>query len=656
MKIQLGNIFTIKNTNFRKGAFMDNKNCDKNLILFPCFILIYLELMILLLSFIHYVESLNAMTVGYILLLVIVYPLVYLLPTIAIAFGLRWLLFPKGLQNKTGWRLRFFYSILTGITCITILFIFFDYQLYSLYEYHVNSFVLNLITTSGGIDSIGATRSTKVSYALMAAGLASVNVFIFFIGSRLAKRFDLSTFSRRWTVKILIVFIVLLGSEEIIHGFAYLRHMDSCLQVSSTVPLHLGLKFNTLATKLGLQRSANQVLTIKSGRVIYPLQPVCFESAQKPKNIVWLTVESLRWDMLDPEIMPNLWEFSRRALNFNRHYSGGNRTRMGMFTMFYGLYPNYWYPFERQAIGPVIMDALLQQNYQMTVNTSQSFTYPELYRTVFAKVPRKFMHELKDQSIPAWRRDELNISSILNFLDTRKKERPFFAFMFFESTHAPYSFTNKGRIRPDYLRDMNYAHLKLLTGINRIKNRYINAAHCVDRQVGRVLAYLKGHRLLDNTIVLLTGDHGEEFMEHGHWGHGHNAAFPEQQVHVPLVLWLPGMKSREINTPTSHIDIPGTIASLIGIHNDVKKFSQGAASLLDRREKFQVFGNYSYMGYMDARYKIIYPFRDYPYFYYRVTGADDHIVAKEEKNKVLGEYQGILNQLKVDAEKYIHHS
>ena len=66
---------------------------------------------------------------------------------------------------------------------------------------------------------------------------------------------------------------------------------------------------------------------------------------EKPLNIVWLVSESWRWDMLNPEIMPNTWAVTQNAHRFTRHYSGGNGTRMGMFAMFYGLYGTYWFPF-----------------------------------------------------------------------------------------------------------------------------------------------------------------------------------------------------------------------------------------------------------------------------------------------------------------------
>ena len=625
---------------------MKNESCDRYYIFF-----VYLELMMMLLLFVRHVRVINPITVGYVLLLVIVYPVVYLLPTIGIAYIIKRFILNRCLQRP--WHFMLFYSVLIALGSATVLIIFFDYQLYSLFDYHINNpFVVNLLMTPGGIDSVGVSHSTEISYLLMSMAVVFVNVVFFFIIYRLSGKQGMWNFSRSFALKSLVILLLLLGVEEVVHGFASFMYMDSILQANSTIPLNLHLKFNSLLKALDCKRPYRQKVRIKDGQVVYPLQPVHFDRIQHPYNIVWLTVESLRWDMLDPKIMPNLWRFSQRALKFNRHYSGGNRTRMGMFTMFYGLYPNYWYSFEKQAIGPVFMDALLSQKYQMTVNTSQSFSYPELYRTVFANVPGRFMHELKDQSIPPWKRDEMNITQILKFMDQRKKSRPFFVFMFFESTHAPYNFTDRDIIYPNYLRDMNYAHMNLLTGIDRIKGRYMNAAHCVDRQVGRVLEYLTAHGLLKNTIFLITGDHGEEFMEHGHWGHGHNAAFPEQQVHVPLVLWLPGTIHREINTPTSHIDIIGTLAPLVGIHGDLEAFSQGT-SLLDRKEKFQIFGNYRYMCYMDARYKIIFPFRDYSYFSYKVTTADDRIMDKKKQGAVVAGYKEVLNRLAGSAKKYV---
>ncbi len=56
---------------------------------------------------------------------------------------------------------------------------------------------------------------------------------------------------------------------------------------------------------------------------------------------------------------------------------------------------------------------------------------------------------------------------------------------------------------------------KLAPYADQLRNRYSNSAHWVDVQLGRIYQYLREQNLLDNTVVIVTGDHGEEFMEKG---------------------------------------------------------------------------------------------------------------------------------------------
>jgi membrane-anchored protein YejM (alkaline phosphatase superfamily) len=95
---------------------------------------------------------------------------------------------------------------------------------------------------------------------------------------------------------------------------------------------------------IGEARKTADGLHVKNSALNYPLAPLDVDSSVRPPNIVWLVAESLRYDMLDPKIMPRLWDFSQQALRLEQHYSGGNLTQMGVFSMFYGLYGNYWFP------------------------------------------------------------------------------------------------------------------------------------------------------------------------------------------------------------------------------------------------------------------------------------------------------------------------
>jgi len=98
-------------------------------------------------------------------------------------------------------------------------------------------------------------------------------------------------------------------------------------------------------------------------------------------------------------------------------------------------------------------------------------------------------------------------------------------------------------------------------------NRYDGEVHFVDVQIGRLLdgiAATRGHRPM---VVAVTGDHGEEFKEHGSMGHGRQMY--EEVVHVPLVI-VRGPHSgaaggTRIGSPVSGIDIAPTLLDLAGV-------------------------------------------------------------------------------------------
>jgi hypothetical protein len=109
--------------------------------------------------------------------------------------------------------------------------------------------------------------------------------------------------------------------------------------------------------------------------------------------------------------------------------------------------------------------------------------------------------------------------------------------------------------------------------IDQLLNRYTNAAHWIDVQIGRIYAELEKQGLLDNTIIIVTGDHGEEFMEKGAWGH--NSSFVEEQVRTPMVMWMPGAGHRVIDEITSHLDIGTTLMQTLGAPKDASNYSLG---------------------------------------------------------------------------------
>ncbi|MBI1854006.1 MAG: sulfatase [Planctomycetes bacterium] len=84
-----------------------------------------------------------------------------------------------------------------------------------------------------------------------------------------------------------------------------------------------------------------------------------------------------------------------------------------------------------------------------------------------------------------------------------------------------------------------------------------------DHEIGRVMDRLKDSGLLDNTIVVVTSDHGEEFLEHGYTSHGHSLY--DEMIHVPLVIRAPGAASRRIDLRVASLDIMPTLLDLTNV-------------------------------------------------------------------------------------------
>ena len=414
----------------------------------------------------------------------------------------------------------------------------------------------------------------------------------------------------------------------LIYGFSNLSNYVPVLNAALKFPFYQPLTFRSLSKKLGIKvASHNQTVKYNEGVTVlhYPLAPPVIEPPDKPFNIVWLVSESLRHDMLTPEIMPALADFSQKACRFNRHYSGGNGTRMGIFAMFYGLYGPYWFRFLDERRSPLLMDVLQQQNYQLSLYTSASFAYPEFNQTLFVNIPKKNLHE--DKSGFGWQRDRENVTDMLAFISARDTSRPFMTFMFFESPHARYYFPEESVIRRPYLAEFNYATMDLTKDIKLIYNRYVNATHHLDSQLARVINFLEENNLLDNTIVLVTGDHGEEFMENGHWGH--NSEFTEQQTRVPMVLYVPGIDPSEETRITSHLDIAPTLLRLLGLKNREQDYCLGHDLLGPFKRTFTVISDWNRIGFIDDRFKATFPLKRSGLLVNRFTTGDDKPLADE---------------------------
>jgi arylsulfatase A-like enzyme len=97
-----------------------------------------------------------------------------------------------------------------------------------------------------------------------------------------------------------------------------------------------------------------------------------------------------------------------------------------------------------------------------------------------------------------------------------------------------------------------------------LKSFYRAQIAYLDREVGRLFEWLRHNSLLEDSLIMFTSDHGDEFFDHGDFGH--RQKLYNELIHVPFVL-RDGNHQRSIDTVASHIDIGPTICDWFGVES-----------------------------------------------------------------------------------------
>jgi hypothetical protein len=566
---------------------------------------------------------------AYLLAVTLTYPALYLLPALVVSLALTFLV-PR-LPRVSDWRAAGLLVsapavVLFGLVLVGV---YADQRMHEIYGFHFNGFVWNLLTTPGGFASMGGGAESERAAVALVIAVWAVEALLWVLLSRLQPGGRRSSGSRALgTRRAVVAFwagVVLLSvGERVAYGAAGALDYNPVLQWTDTFPLYQTTSMKSLARRLGVEVTRAEAMSVglDHTRLAYPRRPIQIMGGAARPNIVVLCAESLRADMLTPEIMPATWAFAERATRFTHHLSGGNGTRMGVFGLFYGLPGNYWFKFLDLNRGPVLLRTLADAGYQIEAFTSDKFSYPEFDQTVFVEVPKASLHDgLTDPPKSSWVRDREGVTQLLELLDRRDRDRPFFAYFFFESPHARYEFPPETVIREPYLAELNYVTTDLEKNMPLIFNRYVNSVHHLDTQLARVFDYLEQSGLLANTIVIVTGDHGEEFMEKGRWGHG--SAFTEEQIRVPLVLFVPDRTPQVVDRMTSHLDVPATLLALVGAANPASDYSLGQDLLDADARSYALVSDWSKVVYVDAEGKVTFPMKVAGFFQQSVTDRMD---------------------------------
>ncbi|MDD5435524.1 MAG: sulfatase-like hydrolase/transferase, partial [Nitrospira sp.] len=255
---------------------------------------------------------------------------------------------------------------------------------------------------------------------------------------------------------------------------------------------------------------------------------------------------------------------------------------------------------------PVFMNILQGMGYDFKILSSTQLTYPEFTRTAFVKLPADTIEDRLPGKSSA-ERDLWIGKRFEDFLEKHEKAKPFFSFMFLDSPHAPYRYTPEfARYRPA-VEEINYLKIKKANSsfdaILPVYNRYRNAVYFSDSAVDQILVSLKKRGLLKNTIVAITGDHGEEFYETGFFGH--TSSFSDFQVNVPFILYVPGEKPANITRLTSHLDLVPTILSVMGSKMKPSLYSHGRSMLGKEEDHYVVSSGWDTFAVIDHEARVV---------------------------------------------------
>lgn len=360
------------------------------------------------------------------------------------------------------------------------------------------------------------------------------------------------------------------------------------------------------------QGSVALQLRAENRQLHYPKTPIQCVAKKRPLNIVWVVIDTWRYDAMNPTVTPNIAAFADKTVQFDRHYSGGNCTQSGIFSLFYGLPANYWQAMLQQKKSPVFLNTLQQQNYQLGIFASATLRFPQFDKTVFSQVDPLPISTPGESSIA---RDRVITQRFKKFIARRDEHRPFFSFVFYDTGHnycGGGATANQSPFQPA-IEECKRFDLNTDTDPQPYINRYHNAIHFIDGQVGQLLETLSKKHLLDDTIVMITADHGEEFDDEklNYWSHA--SAYTPYQLHVPFLLWWPGHSQRVVRQMTSHYDlVPSLMHQVLGCQTPAEHYSLGGSLWRKRSRDYLLAASYSDYAVVTPREIVrIYPDGDY---------------------------------------------
>jgi len=299
-------------------------------------------------------------------------------------------------------------------------------------------------------------------------------------------------------------------------------------------------------------------------------------------NVILLLLEAITAERVgfygyERNVTPNIDKLAEKSIVFTNAYSTATHTdyaQPGITSSRYMLTNKYRTVYASNNPRKFIWDILKEDNYTTGYHSANDdewqnmddyLNYTNLDEYTTSRTDGETDYGSGRQSKDF---DYRATERALEWLNrTIEKEEPFFLYMNFQATHYPLVYPEEFSF---YKPDEKELILKTTGEIHG--NRYDNALRYVDAQVGQIIDFIETNNKTENTIIVITSDHGEDLQKrHGIGGHG-NSIYNEELI-VPAVFFLPGIEHQIIEEPVSHIDFVPTIIDILGY--EIPKEFQG---------------------------------------------------------------------------------
>lgn len=365
-------------------------------------------------------------------------------------------------------------------------------------------------------------------------------------------------------------------------------------------------------------------------------------------NVIVLLIESLRADQLRAygghrDVMPTVDALARESRVFLNAYSHASHTDYATVTPLSSHYPlrsptAYTYPENPSYPRVLIYDVLKALGYHTAIFSSSNEHWAGMSHFLQTGNIDRFFHAANfkgptyvmqgDAGFAEWTRETKHAGSVddrhtvteaIRWIDGLQ-DGPFFVALNFQSSHlpyvVPYDFPRRfGPAKVDF--PIRFAHFPR-DKIQVVKDIYADSLAYVDSQIARLFHYLKTKDLWDDTVIVLTSDHGQAFYEHGFASHA--SAIFDEVMKVPLVIRAPRLATGLEDRLAQHVDIAPSVFGLLRLPPHP---SFQGADLLNtppdpKRTVYMVAQTplaYQY-GIVRSGFKLIYDEREKRYFLY----------------------------------------